>query len=162
MVKGSEVESFEHVESLQMRDAGSIGTLDEGVDAIMTLVAHIATEDSEHSGARAPYTLQGGRSTPMEEALRGTLATGVAEPRGKVTSPSHLDALLGNSAKVVMERVKRFPMTASFKKNKEPAPADNPNFYLCGQFASQITELYYHEVSEIQRSLEELCYNGEP
>ena len=27
MVKGSEVESFEHVESLQMVDAGSIGTL---------------------------------------------------------------------------------------------------------------------------------------
>ena len=74
-----------------------------------------------------------------------------------------LDALLGNSAKVVMERVKRFPMTASFKKkNKELAPADNPNFYLCGQFAPQTTELYYHEVSEIQRSLDELCYNGEP
>ena len=53
MVKGSEVESFEHVESLQMVDAGSIGTLDEGVDAIMALVAHIATADSERSGSRA-------------------------------------------------------------------------------------------------------------
>ena len=71
-----------------------------------------------------------------------------------------LDALLGSSAKVVMERVERFPMTASFKKNKEPAPADNPNFYLCGQCAPQITELYYHEVNEIQRSLEELCYDA--
>ena len=77
-------------------------------------------------------------------------------------SVKDLDALLGNSAKVVMERVKRFPIIASFKKNIEPALADNPNFYLCGQFAPQITELYYHEVSEIQRSLEELCYNGEP
>ena len=37
-------------------------------------------------------------------------------------SVQDLDALLGNSAKVVMERVKRFPMTASFKKTKSLRP----------------------------------------
>ena len=71
-----------------------------------------------------------------------------------------LDVLLGNSAKVVMERVERFPMTA--RLYSEPEPADNPSCFMRGPLASQITELYYHEINDIQRSLEDLCCNVYP